>query len=74
MINERVLNIISAVTVLFMMAAICWRLADQFDPKYLYPSPGQRYTNTAYEKLEYQNAEYKHRWLNAEKAIRGLAE
>lgn len=75
MTRERILELLSAAAVLTMMAFISWRLADQFDPAYLYADPEPtRYTNTAYEKLEYQNAEYKARWLNAERFIRSIAE
>lgn len=72
MLKEKTLNIITGTALVLMMAFICYKLTDQFAPEY--PEPTVKYTDSAFESLEYQNAQNVINLKKANEFIRSLAD
>lgn len=76
MTRNTALTAASWIAVLTMMAFICFRLADQFSPENMYPKHlyPERYTESAFKSLQYENAQNKVNRIKAERFIRSIAE
>lgn len=72
MVSEKLLNILSAISLLVMMAYICNGLARQFDPDQIY-STAPAYTIEAFKEKEREATRYKTLYRDNDRILGDIA-